>query len=285
MDSSDVIVGVDGSEPGRNALRWAADEVLRGGGRLRVLLAYHWQPAVQLLPDDNVDTIVQERARLAVEQAVAEAWAAAPGITVAGMVVRATPAAALLDAASGARLLVVGSRSRGGLDGLLRGSVSLHVAAQVPCPVAVVRGDAHRNAGPVVVGVKNAASSSMAVGLAFAQAAARGCAILAAHAHTRFAATHTHGAAPAEEHRQRLHHDPAWVVDPWRDKYPHVPVEYAAVAGHPVQVLIAISHRAQLVVVGARGLGARSGPLLGSTSQHLAHRAGCPVLIAHESTR
>jgi nucleotide-binding universal stress UspA family protein len=77
-----------------------------------------------------VDTIVQERARLMVDRAVAEDRATAPGVTVLGTMVRAAPATALLDAASGARLLVVGTRDRAGLDRLLHGSVSLRVAAR-----------------------------------------------------------------------------------------------------------------------------------------------------------
>jgi nucleotide-binding universal stress UspA family protein len=47
--------------------------------------------------------------------------------------------AGLIGAASGADLLVVGSRGRGGFAALLVGSVSLHCLHEAPCPVAVVR--------------------------------------------------------------------------------------------------------------------------------------------------
>nr|WP_255548523.1 MULTISPECIES: universal stress protein [unclassified Cryobacterium] len=50
-----------------------------------------------------------------------------------------TPAAALLDAAVGADLVIVGSRGHGGFAGLLLGSVSTHVAHHAPCPVLIVR--------------------------------------------------------------------------------------------------------------------------------------------------
>ncbi|MEO3781042.1 universal stress protein [Micromonospora sp. B11E3] len=50
------------------------------------------------------------------------------------------PAAALLDAACDAQLLVVGARGRGGFTGLLLGSTSHAVLHHAPCPVAIVRG-------------------------------------------------------------------------------------------------------------------------------------------------
>ena len=49
--------------------------------------------------------------------------------------------------------------------------------------------------------------------------------------------------------------------------------------GHPAPILIAVSERAQLLVVGSRGHGAFAGMLLGSVSQHCVHRAHCPVVV------
>lgn len=53
-------------------------------------------------------------------------------------VVHGHPARALLDAASDAELLVVGSRGHGGFTGMLLGSVSHHLIAHAPCPVLAV---------------------------------------------------------------------------------------------------------------------------------------------------
>jgi nucleotide-binding universal stress UspA family protein len=46
---------------------------------------------------------------------------------------------ALLNAAVGAELLVVGFRGQGGLRGMLLGSVSRQSAHHTPCPILVVR--------------------------------------------------------------------------------------------------------------------------------------------------
>ena len=53
-------------------------------------------------------------------------------------VVEDLPASAVLDAAADADLVVVGSRGRGGLKGMLLGSVSQKVVHHSPCPVVVI---------------------------------------------------------------------------------------------------------------------------------------------------
>ncbi len=49
--------------------------------------------------------------------------------------------------------------------------------------------------------------------------------------------------------------------------------------GHPVDVLVAESGRADLLVVGSRGLGGFKGLLLGSVSQQCAQHSRCPVVV------
>ena len=56
----------------------------------------------------------------------------------------AAPAAALLEAAEGADLLVVGSRDLGPFSGLLLGSVSHRCVLHAPCSVGPSSTDRHR---------------------------------------------------------------------------------------------------------------------------------------------
>jgi nucleotide-binding universal stress UspA family protein len=64
-----------------------------------------------------------------------------PGVTVVRQVAAGSPRSALLTAATGAQLLVVGSRGLGGLAGMRLGSVVQAVLHHSPCPVAVVHPD------------------------------------------------------------------------------------------------------------------------------------------------
>ncbi|MFI5615502.1 universal stress protein [Amycolatopsis sp. NPDC051903] len=65
----------------------------------------------------------------------------------------------------------------------------------------------------------------------------------------------------------------------WQEKYPDVHVERQVEHDKPRHRLLALSHTAQLVVVGCRGRGGFAGLMLGSTSQALLHHANCPVMV------
>ena len=64
-------------------------------------------------------------------------------------------------------------------------------------------------------------------------------------------------------------------------------VEKVAQAGDPVDVLIKAltKHKADLCVVGNRGLNSLAGRLLGSVPANISHRASCDVLIVHTTGR
>jgi nucleotide-binding universal stress UspA family protein len=62
-----------------------------------------------------------------------------PDVTVLRQVSVGSPRTALLTAAVGAQLVVVGARGRGGLSGMSLGSVAQAVLHYAPCPVAVIR--------------------------------------------------------------------------------------------------------------------------------------------------
>jgi nucleotide-binding universal stress UspA family protein len=84
---------------------------------------------------------------------------------------------------------------------------------------------------------------------------------------------------PEEDAAERTHLQTQ--VEPWRAKYPDVPVETVLTYDSPAGALMAASRWAQLVVVGSRGHGVAGGTLLGSTGLQLLHHAVCPVLITH----
>ncbi|NUT46145.1 MAG: universal stress protein [Saccharothrix sp.] len=136
-----VVVGVDGSPAAEEAIGFAFAEASTRRTTLVALLAW-----TVLLADTpyatrlKVDWDEVERQQ---EQLLAQRLAGwqekYPDVDVERRVVRERASRALLDAARHAQLLVVGSRGRGGVAGMVLGSTSQAMVYHSPCPVAVVR--------------------------------------------------------------------------------------------------------------------------------------------------
>ena len=139
---STIIVGVDGSDASERALHWALEEARLRGAVLEVVHAWPHPhaPLPGYRPSLAPESVraMREAAKELVEDIVAGLPAELSGIDVRAFEVEGPPAQALLDAAQGADLLVVGSRGRGGFAGLLLGSVSQQCAHHARCPVVIV---------------------------------------------------------------------------------------------------------------------------------------------------
>ena len=136
-----IVVGVDGSSSSEAALRWAIRQAKLTGGSVDAVIAWRyptgfgWGPVV-----DAVD--FEAEARKTLVDALNEAAGVEPEVTVHPLVAEGNAAEALLKAAKGADLLVVGSRGHGGFTSAMVGSVSLNCVLHAHCPVLVVR-DGH----------------------------------------------------------------------------------------------------------------------------------------------
>jgi len=138
VEQGPVVVGVDGSEHSRKALRWAAEEAKVRNAPLEVVLAWTLlaQPGgLEPKPDFSDDD-----ARAYLEKFVDETLGDDRPAQLTLSPVCDLAARALIDASEGASLLVVGSRGLGGFRELLLGSVSGQVVRHAKCPVAVVPG-------------------------------------------------------------------------------------------------------------------------------------------------
>jgi len=136
-----IVVGVDGSNSSREALRWAAREAQQVGADLEVLMTWQNPYPDMWIPSDPPGTDPLALTRSALGRVVEEVLGEHPAIAVQATAVSGPPARVLVEAAEGADLLVVGNRGRGGFAGVLLGSVSLHCVSHAPCPVVVVRGE------------------------------------------------------------------------------------------------------------------------------------------------
>lgn len=136
------MVGTDGSAASNEALRWAADEAGRRGATLEIVFAWDnpYRDMWVLAESRGSDPLAHFRAAL--ERTVSAVLGRDPVVPVETVVAEGHAAQVLVDRAHGADMLVVGSRGRGGLTGVLLGSVSAACAAHATCPVVIVRGAA-----------------------------------------------------------------------------------------------------------------------------------------------
>jgi len=141
-ERSRIVVGVDGSPGADAALAWAyAEASLRDVG-VHPVCVYEEPWGLAAAGISGTGAIAELRAALAgeAELVLENARASAPdGLGVTGAAVQGPPGKALVAAAVGSALLVVGSRGRGGFKSLLLGSVSQDCAAHSGGVVVVVR--------------------------------------------------------------------------------------------------------------------------------------------------
>jgi nucleotide-binding universal stress UspA family protein len=178
--------------------------------------------------------------------------------------------------------VVLGHRGRGGFAGLRLGSVSQRVATHTPGPVVVVRGHADAD-GPVVAGVDDSPAADLVLESAFAAAAGHGCPLVALRSYLPVIPLWLADVRPADvdtpDQDATERADLRARLEPWRGKYPRVPVEVVLTHDSAAAALVEASGRARLVVVGSRGHGPLAGALLGSAGLQLLHHADCPVYI------
>jgi len=135
-----IVVGVDGSRPSQQALRWGAHLAAIFGAGLDAVTAWDFPAAAGWGPVPP-DWDPAQDMRQTLDDTVHAVFGGQPPAGLRLLVREGGAAKVLLDASRGAIMLVVGSRGHGGFAGLLLGSVSANVAEHASCPVLVIHGD------------------------------------------------------------------------------------------------------------------------------------------------
>ena len=287
MTVKPLVAATDGSDESLRAVEWAAGEAVLRGAPLRIVAAA--SPPSRMLdlmgrPDSDfvADLIGEERDRV-LAAAAARAAEAAPGLQVDTVSLAGPPAQAVTESGSGASMLVLGAHGIGALGSIALGSVSWYAAAHASCPVVIVRGEiaaVHREIG---IGIGDLDASADPLTFAFEEASLRKAGLIAVHAwHIPLAAISRAGspspvpdlAASVAEAARRL----AGLLDTWRKKYPDVPGSQFVVRDRPSWVLVGLSIRTDLVVIG-RHASQPGLPGPGSVAHAVLNRALGPVAV------
>ncbi|MET9306315.1 universal stress protein [Streptomyces cellulosae] len=292
MDDQPVVAAVDGSPDGLRALEWALDAARRYGATLRVLHVRPEPPRTRQEPQgagppgaDEDPVIAQARARV-------DELGGTPSVEY--VVTEGVPGALLPETGTAARLLVLGSRGRGGFASLLLGSNSLAAARDAACPVVVVprpdRGGGeeapvHRD-GPVAVGTSAESPDTATLEFAFTEASLRraGLRVVTAYPWPLQTMLLPGEVAPAQVDQEAMEHETRALAEgllaPWRERHPEVPVEVVVLPGDAAGHLVGESRDASLVVVGRhrRRLFAPA-RMMGSVTQAVLLHAHSPVAV------
>ncbi|MFD5484876.1 universal stress protein [Streptomyces virginiae] len=276
-----VVVGVDGSEPARQAALWAAGEAERRGRPLHIVYGADTDGRALYA---SVETI--ERVRVAGRELLDDIAAAVkkqhPGLVATTEFGRGDPVASLHRAAGRRCTIVVGNRGLGGFTSLLLGSVGLKVAAGAKTPVIIVRGtESGAESGTVLAGVRDERD------LDCVRYAAREAELRKAELRLLQVWNVLQSVGDvmtmmddikeiADEYVRHL----TALTERIRREFPDLTVradaeKSASVAG----VLVEASQHADLLVMGGRRASAYLGPTLGRHTHSLVHHSHCPVLL------
>ncbi len=285
-----VLLATDGSADARAAALWLRDFPLPGSAKLRVLDVVALPPsALDVPPVAEFYASLLAEGRRVVEEALG--LLGPRGARAEVRVVQGNPKEEIIREALEwpADLVVVGARGLGTVKALLLGSVSQTVARYAHCPVLVVKGRPRGLAG-VLVATDGSESATEALRFFLSLPLGRGMrvrllSVVEETPYPRTAPRLLRGqlrAILAEVERERRT-EVAGILEraaaELRTKLTRV--TRSMPKGHPAAEILAAAagFDADLIVVGARGLGGMKRLLLGSVSERVLRDARCPVLI------
>jgi nucleotide-binding universal stress UspA family protein len=285
---TDVIIGFDGTPPGRDALALGRRLAEDAGAAITVVCAH---PYMALTADVEADAAVELSWREGAERTLDEACAALAGTECATFrsIAETSPARALHETAidADAALIVLGSTHRHGLGRVLPGTTADQVLHAAPCAVAVApAGYATRDHG-APAGVVGAAVDGGDETERVARVAAR----IARGANARLRVLNVverHytlgplyagnlGYRSMREAMVSFAHDALQRASAAAGE--GLEVETRLDDGVPSECIVAESHGLDLLVVGSRGYGPLRRVMLGTVGGAVLRGAACPVLV------
>ncbi|HET9518664.1 MAG TPA: universal stress protein [Actinoplanes sp.] len=282
--TSTLAAGVGGTG-GWHALAWAVDEASAAGAQVKVHRVCRAGSALADAAADPSPARI-ELADPALARAVAAARTQLGGHRVSLSLPTGDPGRELTRAGDGASLLVIGAPAAVRRHA---GDIVIHVAEHAHCPVVVVRPAGRDATGPfagrVVIGVDGHSGGQAAMRFGFGYAARHGlpvaCVYVDAHEtgpdwYDDSTGVLQEPADPAGRHLLRTQ------VEPWRQRFPAVPVLLAVLAGPAVDGLLRAGAGSRLLVIGNHRRGPAGRLATGNTTRAVLDRAPQPVAVTHD---
>lgn len=317
-DPQAIVVGVDGSNASRNALRFAIGEAKSLGRSIRIVGAYTVPSVaaatidVSYVPID--DSAVRASVTTILKEAAAEVKAA--DVPVEAIIEIGDAAGVLVEESKQASLTVVGSRGKGGFAGRLLGTVSSALPAHSACPTIVVpvgwTPESEREARPsssrpvhssVGGAIERTEETDTVPGIDYSGQVVVGVDALGKESPALWEAAHIAVRRNSPLHIQAVITTtvigPEWIPSQGdldrliqegtdkleaarlalKEKHPDLDVRWTLFDGQPAEVLVRASDTCDILVIGSRGRGGFAGLLLGSTSQSVLPYSAAPTMV------
>jgi nucleotide-binding universal stress UspA family protein len=170
-DARPIVVGVDGSRFGREALRWTLVQAEYRNCPVRAVLVAHVAPVVAagrpttMGMGTALSGLPSQDHLRRLEETVRAVLGEHDDPRLSAEVLRGSPPETLCATARDAQLLVVGSHGHGPLFQAVLGSVAQYCVRHAPCPVVVVPGRLAEPAEPVSHAAPPAESEALTYGI------------------------------------------------------------------------------------------------------------------------
>jgi nucleotide-binding universal stress UspA family protein len=171
--SGTLVVGIDGTESSRAALRWAVSRAAATGVEVKLVhvIDDEWATiSARMIKDLGDDS----QRLLESEAEYARALALAPHVIVHTESTRGEPMRVLIAESRDAGMIVVGTHKTGFINGKIFGSRSLQLAACAYAPVAIIPQGLPRDGRGIVAGVDDSIAGRQAIRFAAREAARTG---------------------------------------------------------------------------------------------------------------
>lgn len=287
ITSGNIVVGVDGSPGSEHAVLWAVEEA---GAQRRGLTIVHTQKQVSAnelawlgtagIPPQQLNAEMAQEAERVLDRARALATDHRPEVPIETLLGYGDARKHLLELATSAPMVVVGTRGHGPVAGLLLGSVSGALIRHAETPVAVVRPKATSGRG-ILIASDGSEESLELVEQAYREASWHQAPLTVVHclwdglkSQERWTSV-SDDDPEGDEARLRI----AESVAGMREKFPDVTMRVELTRGAVDACLVDLSAQYDLLVIGRPDRPLLVRLTISSLTTPVAEHAHCPVLV------